>query len=166
MTDPKGSATNLKGKNGASNGTGFKPATGHQVGRSDNPMVAVQPPRREDLQPSYAQNLVGESDQVHGWYGGMSVFILYIWHITHTNTLKSTLSELASATWVPFHVALSALIHTSPLPKEALVLSPSLVDSTVLLIPVLSKSILFLRSSFKSMSGFKSLVSCPIAKSS
>lgn len=39
----------------------------------DSPMVSVQPPRREDLQPSYAQTLVGESDQgSHGWYGSMS----------------------------------------------------------------------------------------------
>lgn len=63
-----------KGKIPESNGgsVGFKPTTGHVVGRSDNPMVTVQPPRREDLQPSYAQTLVGESDQIHGWYGGMS----------------------------------------------------------------------------------------------
>jgi hypothetical protein len=38
-----------------------------------SPMVDVQPPRREDLQPSYAQTLVGESEQGNeGWYGGMS----------------------------------------------------------------------------------------------
>jgi len=50
---------------------GFRPT--HTPGRSDNPMVNVQPPRREDLQPSYAQTLVGESDQgAHGWYGSMS----------------------------------------------------------------------------------------------
>jgi len=49
---------------------GFRSA--HTPGRSDNPMVNVQPPRREDLQPSYAQTLVGESDQGnHGWYGSM-----------------------------------------------------------------------------------------------
>jgi hypothetical protein len=57
---------------GASNvNGGFRPS--HTPGRSDNPMVSVQPPRREDLQPSYAQTLVGESDQGnHGWYGSMS----------------------------------------------------------------------------------------------
>jgi hypothetical protein len=50
---------------------GFRPS--HTPGRNDNPMVNVQPPRREDLQPSYAQTLVGESDQgAHGWYGSMS----------------------------------------------------------------------------------------------
>lgn len=41
-------------------------------GRNNGGLV-VQPPRREDLQPSYAQTLVGESDQgTHGWYGAMS----------------------------------------------------------------------------------------------
>jgi erythrocyte band 7 integral membrane protein len=49
---------------------GFRPT--HGVGRVDNPLINVQPPRREDLQPSYAQTLVGESDQGnHGWYGSM-----------------------------------------------------------------------------------------------
>jgi erythrocyte band 7 integral membrane protein len=36
---------------------GFRPS--HTPGRIDNPMVNVQPPRREDLQPSYAQTLAG-----------------------------------------------------------------------------------------------------------
>ena len=63
---------NINGAGGSSalNG-GFRP--NHTPGRVDNPMVNVQPPRREDLQPSYAQTLVGESDQGnHGWYGSMS----------------------------------------------------------------------------------------------
>jgi erythrocyte band 7 integral membrane protein len=50
---------------------GFRPA--HTPGRADNPILNVEPPRREDLQPSYAQTLQGESDQgSHGWYGSMS----------------------------------------------------------------------------------------------
>ena len=36
------------------------------------PLVTVQPPRREDLQPSYAQVLVGDDPAAHGWYGAMS----------------------------------------------------------------------------------------------
>lgn len=38
-------------------------------------MLAVQPPRREDLQPAYAQTLQGESEDAatHGWYGSMSM---------------------------------------------------------------------------------------------
>lgn len=41
--------------------------------RRDDPIVKVQPPRREDLQPSYAQVLKHETedDSAHGWYGGM-----------------------------------------------------------------------------------------------
>jgi hypothetical protein len=37
-------------------------------------IVKVQPPKREDLQPSYAQTLVFESEQAHGWYSGMSAY--------------------------------------------------------------------------------------------
>ena len=37
------------------------------------PLINVQPPRREDLQPSYAQTLQGDADAgAHGWYGSMS----------------------------------------------------------------------------------------------
>ena len=43
----------------------------------DVPIMNVKPPRREDLQPSYAQTLVGESDaSAHGWYGNMSELIM------------------------------------------------------------------------------------------
>ncbi len=37
-------------------------------------VIQVQPPRREDLQPSYAQTLHGDESEaeMHGWYGGMS----------------------------------------------------------------------------------------------
>jgi erythrocyte band 7 integral membrane protein len=40
---------------------------------SDDPLVKVQPPRREDLQPSYASVIKPdtEDDSQHGWYGGM-----------------------------------------------------------------------------------------------
>jgi len=64
-------ATEVSKTNGNSTDTGFRPAGGSS-GRSDNPLINVQPPRREDLQPSYAQTLAGESDAgSHGWYGGM-----------------------------------------------------------------------------------------------
>lgn len=47
---------------------GFRPPSG-----DGGALINVQPPRREDLQPSYAENLVGESEQGnHGWYGAMS----------------------------------------------------------------------------------------------
>jgi erythrocyte band 7 integral membrane protein len=37
------------------------------------PIIKVQPPRREDLQPSYAQAIQPdtEDESTHGWYGGM-----------------------------------------------------------------------------------------------
>ncbi|KAI9791188.1 MAG: hypothetical protein M1816_004180 [Peltula sp. TS41687] len=38
------------------------------------PMVNVQPPRRDDLQPSYAQTLVDDDSSAHGWYGAMSKY--------------------------------------------------------------------------------------------
>ncbi|KAH8819971.1 stomatin family protein-like protein [Xylogone sp. PMI_703] len=42
------------------------------AGRSSDPIVNVQPPRREDLQPSYAQTIQGDPDAgAHGWYGSM-----------------------------------------------------------------------------------------------
>lgn len=48
----------------------------NQPGRMDNPLMAVEPPKREDLQPSYAQTLAGESEtNQHGWYGSMGMFV-------------------------------------------------------------------------------------------
>ena len=37
------------------------------------PVVKVQPPRREDLQPSYAKVIEPDDADAdsHGWYGGM-----------------------------------------------------------------------------------------------
>lgn len=41
--------------------------------RLDEPVVKVQPPRREDLQPSYAKVIEPDDADAdnHGWYGGM-----------------------------------------------------------------------------------------------
>lgn len=52
---------------------GKAPAQSSNVGfrPTNNGIVKVQPPRREDLQPSYAQTLVFETEAVHGWYGAM-----------------------------------------------------------------------------------------------
>ncbi|MCJ1371412.1 hypothetical protein MMC20_002627 [Loxospora ochrophaea] len=47
------------------NNEGFRP-------RQNNGAITVQPPRREDLQPAYAQTLQGDDDTgEHGWYGSM-----------------------------------------------------------------------------------------------
>ena len=46
---------------------------GFQPKNATNGVIKVQPPRREDLQPSYAQQLQGETEaETHGWYGSMS----------------------------------------------------------------------------------------------
>ena len=57
-----------------SNGAGK--TCGNDVGdeaRDDAGLIKVQPPRREDLQPSYAQVIKPDSEDVaqHGWYGFM-----------------------------------------------------------------------------------------------
>ena len=51
-------------------------------GDSNGRLINVQPPRREDLQPSYAQTLQGESEDAgtHGWYGSMSELPPFIPH--------------------------------------------------------------------------------------
>lgn len=48
-------------------------ASSRRANASTEPIVKVQPPRREDLQPSYAQVIKPdtEDDSGHGWYGGM-----------------------------------------------------------------------------------------------
>lgn len=58
-----------------SNGKAPLPANGAKVGAGDKRLINVQPPRREDLQPAYAQTLQGESEDAgaHGWYGSMSM---------------------------------------------------------------------------------------------
>jgi len=55
------------GKSGAiTPPVGFRPR--NEVGG----LIKVQPPRREDLQPSYAQTLQGDTDpETNGWYGSM-----------------------------------------------------------------------------------------------
>ncbi|RMZ80178.1 hypothetical protein DV737_g3100, partial [Chaetothyriales sp. CBS 132003] len=55
-----------KGAATLDNNRGFRPQN------VPNGVIKVQPPRREDLQPSYAQMLQGETEaDAHGWYGSM-----------------------------------------------------------------------------------------------
>lgn len=62
---------NGKAKAPASGQNGFRNGA---PGGADNPIINVQPPRREDLQPAYAQTLQGDDDAgTHGWYGSMSM---------------------------------------------------------------------------------------------
>ncbi|KAI4226488.1 MAG: hypothetical protein L6R36_003143 [Xanthoria steineri] len=52
---------------------GFKPNGARNQGANGNSLIKVQPPRREDLQPAYAQTLQGDNDDAaaHGWYGAL-----------------------------------------------------------------------------------------------
>jgi len=64
MDSPRSGDMDNNGKAVNPANVGFRPTNGG--------VVKVQPPRREDLQPSYAQTLQGDTDlSAHGWYGGM-----------------------------------------------------------------------------------------------
>ncbi|KAM0161473.1 hypothetical protein ACHAQE_003530 [Botrytis cinerea] len=65
------SAPSVAGNSSAQrNGYNHSRSTG--PAHSENPLISVQPPRREDLQPSYAQVLQGDDDtSTNGWYGSM-----------------------------------------------------------------------------------------------
>lgn len=65
-------ATTENGKAPLAGNGGFRNGA---PGGNAAPLINVQPPRREDLQPAYAQTLQGESDDAgsHGWYGTMSM---------------------------------------------------------------------------------------------
>ena len=53
----------------------------------------MQPPKREDLQPSYAQTLSADADPVtHGWYGAMSTCAENAFTTFNTDLSQSTLS--------------------------------------------------------------------------
>lgn len=75
MDSPRSDMITSNGKAGSSNqnpgAIGFRPTNGG--------IVKVQPPRKEDLQPSYAQVLEGNEThaETHGWYGSMSKIILH-----------------------------------------------------------------------------------------
>lgn len=68
MDSPRIYETDAQNKtNGtASPPVGFRPQHGG--------VIKVEPPRREDLQPAYAQKLQGDEEEAHGWYGAMSEF--------------------------------------------------------------------------------------------
>ena len=48
--------------------------SGSQSGRAGGPLIKVEPPRREDLQPSYARVIKAdtEDESQYGWYGSKS----------------------------------------------------------------------------------------------
>lgn len=56
--------------NGAGKDRDYGPQSSHAT--AAHPLISVQPPRREDLQPSYASVLKPDTEDAsqHGWYGG------------------------------------------------------------------------------------------------
>lgn len=67
-THTKNGSDNINGSNGK--GRAMMPGTQ----ANGQPLVIVEPPRKEDLQPSYARVISGDDDAgAHGWYGGMSM---------------------------------------------------------------------------------------------
>ena len=151
---PAGSGSNLNG--------GFRPT--HTPGRADNPIMNVEPPRREDLQPSYAQTLQGESDQGNnGWYGSMSK---QPHPMSRKDEIQQKLTICAQSTlwvhvlelWVPSPAASSVLTPTNLSRRVMLVWLPNSVDSIVLLILVSSRSTLSANVSSRSMLKFRLLV--------
>jgi len=59
--------------NGINGNSGKAPIHSDQNSRNTDPILNVQPPRREDLQPSYAQVIKADDQDATatGWYGGM-----------------------------------------------------------------------------------------------
>lgn len=51
------------------------PSGSNSIRANGEPMVKVQPPRREDLQPSYAQIIKADTEDAaqHGWYGSKTI---------------------------------------------------------------------------------------------
>lgn len=117
-----GNSTN--GKDSASPHRGFQPRNG-----GENGIIKVQPPRREDLQPSYAQMLQGETEaDAHGWYGSMSTFAPTPLTALALTPPQSTAWVPASVSSVPFPAVLSVPTPTSPSPRVMSASSPSLAS--------------------------------------
>lgn len=97
------------------------PAINGEGGFRPQANMAVQPPRQEDLQRSYA-SIVGTDADAKGWYGSMStsqsILLLQLSdkefppQLTRTVAKQSTALVPVSEPWAPFHAALSARTHT------------------------------------------------------
>lgn len=85
MTDSGKAPAYSQGTNGT-NGAHSAPSRS-----AAEPIVKVQPPRREDLQPSYARVIEPDDADAdgHGWYGGM-VWLPICSYNTTSNTTRST----------------------------------------------------------------------------
>lgn len=112
---------------------GKAPINGAGAGTIAEPIIKVQPPRREDLQPSYAR-VIQPDDQdadTNGWYGSMVsrsfIFTTDISNLTRSTLLVPVLEQLE-----PSHAVSYVPTHTSPSRKETSASSPSLVVSHAL----------------------------------
>jgi hypothetical protein len=104
--------------NAATNGTN----SAQSAPRSQDPLVKVQPPRREDLQPSYARVIEPDDADAdgHGWYGGMVCFPS-LYTIPRLNTPpRSTPLVVSSAPSAQSHAVSAARTPTSPCRKATL----------------------------------------------
>lgn len=123
---------------------GYQPSNGGPRDAS-GAVISVQPPRREDLQPAYAQILQGESEDAgsHGWYGSMSMSLSRIESIKpHTDYIKSMHSDRSSVPVVPSPSVSSVRTLTNLSTKEMSASLRNSVVSTVLSILVSSRSTL------------------------
>jgi erythrocyte band 7 integral membrane protein len=67
---------------------GKAPINGAGAGHSiHEPIIKVQPPRREDLQPSYARVIKPDDADAdtNGWYGSMVYTRVSVCHFQHAN---------------------------------------------------------------------------------
>ena len=114
------STTESNGKAPLATNGGFRNGA---PGGGDNRLINVQPPRREDLQPAYAQTLQGESEDAgsHGWYGSMSMFLIVFIGVQLITVLQSIPSVRASVVSEPSHAASSVPTPTNQSAKATLV---------------------------------------------
>ena len=118
-------------------------------GLSASNLISVQPPRREDLQPSYAKTLQGESEDAgtHGWYGWMSMMIRKAITIFKKLTQEQSTALARRLDFSePFPAVSSARIHTNPFRKVMSDWSPNSADSIAPWIQAWSRSIHYPRS--------------------
>jgi erythrocyte band 7 integral membrane protein len=95
---------------------GKAPVNGAGAPPLDAPLIKVQPPRREDLQPSYAQVIKPDDADAdtNGWYGSMASSIPHPPQHPSNRPSRSTLLVAASELSAQFPAASCARIRTSP----------------------------------------------------
>lgn len=82
----------------------------------DEPVIKVQPPRREDLQPSYARVIKPDDADAdtNGWYGSMVSSSLDLRHSASINTNKDQYSR-----WMHRYTRRYSMLHRMPQPIQA-----------------------------------------------